>query len=96
MCLSDICKTKRREENWKEGETVSVMAQTRHLAAKSDTVQHPHSRVLIRLSEDKRDKYTVRHKENKKEGEIINYHYTDLTLFISIILSGSVLPEFGS
>ena len=69
LCLSNICKTKRCEENWKEGGTVSVMAQTGDLTTKSDTVQYPHPRVLIRLSEDTRDKYTVRHKGNKKEGE---------------------------
>ena len=32
------------------------MAQTRHLATKSDTVEHPHPRVLVRLSEDMRYK----------------------------------------
>ena len=32
----------------------------------------------------------------KKEIKIINVLYTDLTLFISIILLGLVPPEFGS
>ena len=38
---------------------VSVMAQTRHLAAKSDTLQDPHpARVKMRLSEMSGDKYS--------------------------------------